>query len=46
MSESFKIKSSIRDYEVHFIESFGSEIKSIVKSGDYIIIDNMFKFFY
>lgn len=41
MSESFKIKSSIRDYEVHFIESFGSEIKSIVKSGDYIIIDNI-----
>lgn len=40
MSENFKVKSSIRDYEVHFIESIGIEIKSIVKPGDCIIIDN------
>jgi 3-dehydroquinate synthase len=41
MSESFKVKSSIRDYEVYFTESIGPEIKNILKAGDYIIIDNV-----
>ena len=41
MSESFKVKSSIRDYEVHFTNSIGPEIKSILKAGDYIIIDDI-----
>lgn len=40
MSENFKVKSLIRDYEVHFVESIGFEIKSIVKPDDYIIMDN------
>ena len=43
MCESFKVKSSIRDYEVHFTESIGPEIKKILKAGDYIIIDNILK---
>ena len=41
MSESFIVKSSIRDYEVHFTESIGPEIKNILKPGDYIIIDTV-----
>ena len=41
MSESFLVKSTIKDYQVHFIESIGPEIKNIVRKCDYIIIDSV-----
>ena len=39
MSDSFKVKSSIRDYEVHFIDEIALELKSVIKNGDYIFVD-------
>ena len=39
MSESFKVKSSIQDYEVHFISSIKEQLQETYKSGDYIIAD-------
>lgn len=39
MSDSFKVRSSIRDYEVHFIDDIVIKLKSVINSGDYIFID-------
>lgn len=39
MSDSFKVKSSIRDYEVHFIDEIAVSLKSLIKQGDYIFVD-------
>jgi 3-dehydroquinate synthase len=39
MSESFIVRSSIRDYEVHFCESISNELNNIFKNGDYLFID-------
>jgi 3-dehydroquinate synthase len=39
MSDSFKVKSSIRDYEVHFTDEITLALKSIIKPGDYIFVD-------
>lgn len=39
MSEGFTVKSSIKDYKVHFSSSLAADLKKIVQPGDYIIID-------
>ena len=39
MSDLFKVKSSIRDYEVHFIDEIVESLKSVIKQGDYIFVD-------
>ena len=40
MSNSFKVQSTIRDYEVHFIDEISLELKSVIKPGDYIFVDS------
>jgi 3-dehydroquinate synthase len=37
---SFKIKSIIHDYEVQFISNFEASLKSVIREGDYLIIDS------
>jgi 3-dehydroquinate synthase len=39
MSNSFNVQSTIRDYEVHFIDEISLELKSVIKPGDYIFVD-------
>lgn len=39
MSDSFKIKSSIQDYEVHIVSSLVENLKKIYQNGDCIIAD-------
>lgn len=43
---SFTVKSSIHDYEVHFIDDVKVTLKSELKEGDFIIIDNKVKALY
>jgi 3-dehydroquinate synthase len=43
---NFKVKSIIHDYEVQFIEDFEGHLLSIIKEGDFIIIDNKVKALY
>jgi len=43
---SFKIKSIIHDYEVHFIENFESTLNDVLIDGDFLIIDNKVKEIY
>lgn len=40
MSDSFIVKSSIQDYEVHLIDSLVASLNEIYRDGDYIIVDN------
>tara|TARA_R110000868_G_scaffold383578_12_gene650758 strand:- start:10464 stop:11528 length:1065 start_codon:yes stop_codon:yes gene_type:complete len=41
MSESFKVKSSIQDYEVHFVSSLEEQLQKVYRKGDYIIVDEV-----
>jgi len=41
MSESFKVKSSIQDYEVHIIASLEEQLEIVYQKGDYIIVDKV-----
>jgi 3-dehydroquinate synthase len=41
MSDSFTVKSSIRDYTLHFSESMKNDLEKIIKPGDYIIADEL-----
>lgn len=43
---SFKIKSKIHDYEVHFIKNFENTLDDILLDGDFLIIDNRIKEIY
>ncbi len=43
---SFNIKSSVHNYEVHFIENFGSTLNDVLIDGDFLIIDNKIKEIY
>ncbi|MEQ3237762.1 AroB-related putative sugar phosphate phospholyase (cyclizing) [Bacteroides cellulosilyticus] len=43
---NFQIKSHIHDYEVEFIGDTGETLKSVIKEGDWIIIDNNIKKLY
>lgn len=42
----FKIESSIHNYEVLFIENFGSILNDVLINGDFLIIDNKIKEIY
>ena len=42
----FKVKSSIHDYNVNFINDVELTLKSILKKGDFLIIDNVVKSLY
>ena len=42
----FKVKSSVHDYEVNFIENSYSVLKNEIREGDVIIIDNKVKVLY
>lgn len=39
MSDSFKIRSSIQDYEVHIVSSLEENLKKVYRNGDCIIAD-------
>lgn len=41
MSDSFIVKSSIKDYKVFIIDSIVNKIEEVYKSGDFIIIDEV-----
>ncbi len=41
MSDSFIIKSSIKDYEVHLIDSLSSKLDKVYRDGDCIIVDKI-----
>lgn len=41
LSDSFKVKSSIQDYEVHFISSLEEQLDKVYCSGDYVIVDKI-----
>ena len=43
---NFSVKSVIHDYEVQFIDNLKQSIDSVLKEGDYIIIDNIVKDLY
>lgn len=43
---NFSIKSIVHDYEVEFIEDTAAALKSIIKDGDWIIIDNKIRTLY
>lgn len=43
---NFSIKSIIHDYEVEFIEDTAAALKSVIKDGDWIIIDNKIRTLY
>ncbi len=40
MSDSFIVKSSIKDYEVNIVSSLENNLQEVYKSGDCIIVDN------
>ena len=42
MFDSFKVKSTIRDYEVHFINDLVNSLRDLVIEGDFIFIDDKF----
>ena len=39
MSDILQIKSSIKDYEVHFSDDIAASLSSVVKTGDFLLID-------
>lgn len=43
---NFKVKSIIHDYEVQFIDNLEVTLESLLKAGDFIIIDNKVKKLY
>ena len=42
----FKVKSSVHDYEVKFVEHAPRVLKNNIRDGDVIIIDNKVKVLY
>lgn len=43
---NFSIKSIVHDYEVEFIENTADTLKTVIKDGDWVIIDNKIKSLY
>lgn len=41
MSNKLSIKSSINNYEVHFIDDLTASLSSVIKPGDFILIDEL-----
>ena len=37
---NFSIKSIVHDYEVEFIDNTADTLKTVIKDGDWVIIDN------
>jgi len=42
----FKVKSSVHDYEVKFVENVSCMLKNEIRNGDVVIIDNKVKILY